>query len=105
MFQVVDGDTVIDAVHCAWRFEQSLEERKRQVLFTDTSIDQCEVAIRNYAVDGIFRLRLQFDSTPALPNRILFAPHKRVEPAQISVSNSAQRSHFEIGRASCRESV
>ena len=63
MFQVVYRDTVIDAVHCARRFEQSFEERKREILLTNASIDQSEVAIHNHAVNGIFRLRLQFDST------------------------------------------
>ena len=94
MFQVVDGDAIIDAVHCARRFEQSLEERKRQIFFTDASVDQREVAIHNHAVNGIFRLRLQFDRAAALPDRVLFAPHKRVEPAQVSMPNSAQRRLF-----------
>ena len=58
MFQVVDGDAVIDAIHCARRFQQSLEERKRQVFFTDASIDQREIAIHDHAVNGIFRFRL-----------------------------------------------
>ena len=95
MFQVVDGDTVINAIYGTRCFDQSLEQGKRKIFFTHPSIDQGEVAIHNYAVDGIFRFRFQFDGLAAFPDRVPFAPHERVQPTQIRMPDSAERRLFD----------
>ncbi len=45
MFQIVDGDAVIGAINCPWRSEQTLDQRNSQIIFTDPSIDEREIAI------------------------------------------------------------
>ena len=85
---------VINAVHCARRLQQSLEQWKCQVLFTNASINQREIAIHDHAVDRNLTFRLQL-SEAILSDRVLFAPHERIEPAEVSMSNSTQGRLFD----------
>src|SRR4029453_11037750 len=72
MFQVVNGDAVINAVHCARGFEKPLNQRNCEILFSDTCINQREITVHERAIDGVFRFWFEFDRAFSLANRVVF---------------------------------
>src|SRR6266511_5109551 len=94
ILQIVNGYAVIDAVHCARRFEKACNQRDGELLLSDTRVDQCEIAVHQGTVDRIFPVWFEFDRALSLPDRVVFSPHKAVQPTEIRVSIGAFRRLF-----------